>query len=117
MAKTKDMSVDLAELSTVMAKAGQDAPKTFEQQLEAISAELVDLLGRKNRNYGSSFDRQMSEYGLPASLIRMDDKLSRLKALSTNEVADEVGESIDDTLLDLAGYALMTLRYLRGNDT
>ncbi|MBC1290556.1 DUF1599 domain-containing protein [Listeria booriae] len=96
-----------------MTKAGQDAPKTFEQQLEAISAELVDLLGRKNRGYGNSHDRQLDQYGEVATVIRLDDKLSRLRSLVIDGVPDEVGESIDDTLLDICGYSLLLLRYLR----
>lgn len=116
MAKTKDARITVDDLYEMAYPSKPVETPTFEQQLEAISAELVDLLGRKNKNYGSSFDRQMSEYGLPASLIRMDDKLSRLKTLGTTEVTDEVGESIEDTLLDLAGYALMTLRYIRADD-
>ncbi|WP_260447226.1 nucleotide modification associated domain-containing protein [Listeria newyorkensis] len=114
MTKTKDARITVDDIYE-MEYPSKPVTPTFEQQLEAISAELVELLGRKNRNYGASFDRQMAEYGLPASLIRMDDKLSRLKALGTTEVVDEVGESIEDTLLDLAGYALMTLRHLRAD--
>lgn len=108
MTNTKDLPLQVAD--TLPAEA--IAP-TFEQQLEAISAELVELLGRKNRNYGNSHDRQLDQYGAVATVIRLDDKLSRLRSLVIDGVPDEVGESIDDTLLDVCGYSFLLLRYLR----
>ena len=40
--------------------------------------------------------------------IRLDDKLNRLKSLAKNQ-AQVQDESIRDTLLDLANYAIMTV--------
>ena len=40
--------------------------------------------------------------------IRLDDKLNRLKSLAKNS-AQVRDESIRDTLLDLANYAIMTV--------
>lgn len=41
--------------------------------------------------------------------IRLEDKLQRVKNLVRNGSAAVNDESIDDTLLDLANYAIMTL--------
>lgn len=41
--------------------------------------------------------------------IRLEDKLNRLKALTRNGNQQVNDESIDDTLMDLANYAIMTL--------
>ena len=41
--------------------------------------------------------------------IRLEDKLQRVKNLVRNGGAAVNDESIDDTLLDLANYAIMTL--------
>ena len=47
-----------------------------------------------------------------SGLIRIDDKVRRLKNLRNkeNQVKDE---SIEDTLLDLCGYAILTLMEIR----
>lgn len=73
-----------------------------------ICEELTALYERKNHDYGDSFARTYQEFGLTMSCIRLDDKLQRLKTLSksTAQVDDE---TIDDTLIDLANYAIMTL--------
>lgn len=41
--------------------------------------------------------------------IRLSDKLSRFKTLSKNPVQQVQDESMRDTLLDLANYAIMTV--------
>jgi hypothetical protein len=67
---------------------------------------LSDLLIKKNRDYGNSVQEQFEEYGLTSILIRLDDKLRRLKNLLSNPqlVKDE---SVLDTMNDLAGYAVL----------
>lgn len=79
--------------------------------LARITNELIDLIERKNKNYGNSFGCQMDEYGILAATIRLDDKMSRLRSLTKGE-PDKVGESIEDTVLDMMGYCLLTLDYL-----
>ena len=73
-----------------------------------ICRELNKIYKTKNADYGDSFGKSYAEYGLVMSCIRLEDKLNRLKSLTKNEqqVKDE---SIEDTLLDLANYAIMTL--------
>lgn len=79
-----------------------------------ICHELNRIYQLKNKDYGNSFSKQFEEYGLVSSAIRIEDKLNRLKNLINNEqqVNDE---SIEDTLLDLANYAIMTVMELRNN--
>ena len=69
---------------------------------------LTALYERKNHDYGDSFAKSYREYGMTMPCIRLEDKLNRLKTLIKNEslVSDE---SIEDTLLDLANYAIMTV--------
>lgn len=62
----------------------------------------------KNHDYGDSFAKTRSI--IPqAILVRLHDKLNRLTTLLTGEDAKVKDESIEDTLLDLANYALMEL--------
>jgi hypothetical protein len=41
--------------------------------------------------------------------IRLEDKLNRLKSLTRSGDQQVNDESIDDTLMDLANYAIMTI--------
>ena len=70
----------------------------------------------KNSDYGDSFSESMDEYGLTAGLIRMGDKMSRLKSLNKRETMSVHDESLQDTLLDLANYAIMTAMWLNPED-
>lgn len=72
-----------------------------------IVGEMTELYSRKNHDYGDSFSKMHQEFGMTHAIIRMQDKLNRLKALN-NEGA-QVNESVRDTLIDLACYAVMTI--------
>lgn len=62
----------------------------------------------KNHDYGDSFKKSIKEFGIIASVVRMSDKMERVKQLV--KVKDSmVDESIRDTLMDLANYAIMTI--------
>lgn len=74
----------------------------------SICSGLTDLYTRKNHDYGDSFAKSYQEWGLAMPCIRLDDKLNRLKSLAKNQ-AQVQDESIRDTLLDLANYAIMTV--------
>lgn len=74
----------------------------------AICAELTDLYTRKNADYGDSFAKSFDEYGFAMPCIRLDDKLNRLKSLTKGH-SYRVDESVRDTLMDLANYAIMTV--------
>ena len=55
----------------------------------------------------------MDKYGVAAFFIREEDKLNRLYTLMVKNLSNEVAdESIQDTLLDMAGYAILTKIYL-----
>lgn len=75
----------------------------------SICAELTALYERKNHDYGDSFAKSFAEYGMAMPCIRLEDKLNRLKALTRNGNQQVSDESVDDTLMDLANYAIMTL--------
>jgi Nucleotide modification associated domain 1 len=81
-------------------------------RIESVCNEVRDLLIRKNHDYGDSFSKQFEKYGVLSGMIRMDDKMRRLETLIGGEEA-QVAESIEDTVADLAGYALLTLVELR----
>lgn len=74
----------------------------------SICEELNEIYAWKNHDYGDSFGKGYAEYGMVMAVIRLEDKLNRLKSLIKAEslVKDE---SISDTLMDLANYAIMTV--------
>jgi hypothetical protein len=82
----------------------------FDLLVDELTKELAETLKRKNRDYGDSFAKQYAKYGMASSMIRIEDKISRLETLvKNNEKTNVQDESLDDTLLDLCGYSLLTL--------
>lgn len=73
-----------------------------------ICQDLTALYERKNHDYGDNFGKGFREYGMVMPVIRLEDKLNRLKALLKDDAMVK-DESIDDTLMDIANYAIMTL--------
>lgn len=74
-----------------------------------ICDELNVLYTKKNHDYGDSFHLSYLEEGMAMPRIRLGDKLNRFKALSRNGKQEVNDESIRDTLIDLANYAIMTI--------
>lgn len=96
------------EIQNVPSTDVHDAQLTQANRIRSACSELAELLVRKNHDYGDSFSQQYSKYGLMSALIRMDDKMRRLETLQQAESMAQVDESVSDTLLDLAGYALLS---------
>lgn len=80
-------------------------------QHQQVLVELNRLYARKNHDYGDSFHLTYQKWGLPMAAIRLEDKYRRFETLIRAEgrVKDE---SVRDTLIDLANYALMTVMEL-----
>lgn len=83
--------------------------------------ELCTLLNetyiKKNHDYGDSFHLSFLEEGMAMPRIRLSDKLNRFKALSKGAEQRVADESMIDTLLDLANYALMTVLEIEAGKT
>lgn len=76
-------------------------------KLAVIFKESLDTYKAKNADYGDSFSKSYQEFGLTAPIVRMSDKMERLKSLSKLD-AKVKDESIKVTLMDLGTYAFMT---------
>lgn len=83
-----------------------------EHILEKIFKEMFSTYVKKNADYGNSFEKSIKKFGLVASAVRLSDKLERFSNLISSD-AQVKDESIEDTLLDMANYAAMTVLYLR----
>lgn len=81
-------------------------------KISEVVENLRKILIAKNKNYGNSvFQTPALLPDLPAEkaiFVRMSDKVARLASLASGE-KDRVGESIEDTLLDLAGYCVLAI--------
>ena len=76
---------------------------------EDVTVVLRNLYDAKNRDYGDSFGQSFRKWGLPMSCIRLGDKLNRLESFAQKKDMRVNDESVEDTLMDLANYAIMTL--------
>ena len=85
-------------------------------QFKRVANALAAQYARKNEAYGDSFGKSVKRYGIISALTRMSDKWNRLESLlidgNKNGVSDE---SVNDTLLDLATYCIMTVLATRSN--
>lgn len=74
-----------------------------------ICLALNNLYAKKNHDYGDSFHQTFVEEGMAMARIRLGDKFNRFKTLSRGGDQKVNDESIRDTLIDLANYAIMTV--------
>ena len=87
--------------------AGSEVEGSKVDLFREITAKMADTYEAKNHDYGDSFALLRAKY--PESIcIRLMDKLLRLERLIGGQTA-MVSESIEDTLLDIANYAVMEL--------
>ena len=77
-----------------------------------ICQELTETYEKKNADYGNSFENSLDKHGMIAGIVRMDDKMSRLISLNSKNEQQVMDESMRDTLMDLANYAIMSVMWL-----
>lgn len=81
------------------------------EQFMSITQNMTKTYAAKNHDYGNSFNKSLDRFGIVASIVRMGDKMNRIESLTKKE-AQVKDESIKDTLLDMANYAIMTVMWL-----
>lgn len=75
----------------------------------AICHKLNAVYKAKNHDYGDSFGDTYRKLGIISAVTRLSDKMNRLMSLAVKHDAQVKDEKIEDTLLDMANYAIMTL--------
>ena len=73
-----------------------------EKEMKKILEELQELLKMKNKTYG---DKNIAKIGKPGVLVRIEEKVERLKNMLENNIQD--AETREDTWKDIAGYAII----------
>lgn len=76
-------------------------------RFEELTEKMLELYKLKNKKYGNSFSKTFQEYGATMLCIRLEDKLNRAKQLLLKGEIGTEDESVIDTLVDLANYAIM----------
>lgn len=84
---------------------------TSAHQFKDIVKGMIETYVRKNHDYGNSFDKSLDKFGLVASVVRIGDKMNRIESLVQKKAMVQ-DESIRDTLLDMANYAIMTVMWM-----
>lgn len=86
---------------------------------ETLHKELLDYLHNlyimKNADYGSSIHDTYLKYGITAYLIRLEDKMNRARNIVQKQQEKVLDEKLEDTLLDLANYAILAAMELRSS--
>lgn len=77
----------------------------------AITNKMCNTFEAKNTDYGNSFHKIFKECGMTYAYGHMAEKLERINSLRKNE-AKVKGESMKDSLYDLANYAILTIMEL-----
>ena len=116
--------VETIKDAMIPAKEFQESSKTFanlpgkpktkvERHYEIVKG-LNNLYARKNADYGDSVHDTYMKYGLTSFLVRLEDKLNRARTLSKQD-ALVTDEKLEDTLLDMANYAILAVLELKGD--
>lgn len=92
-------------MNQIVKNVGTDKIKMHEE----LCMKLHDIYVAKNSDYGDSFGKSYDKYGIIAAMVRMEDKWNRMENLVVKDTIPLVNdESLKDTCLDLANYAIMT---------
>jgi hypothetical protein len=83
--------------------------------IERFTRDRILVYLKKNKDYGDSFVSSINCLGKTAGLVRILDKVNRLKSLMTS--TNEVSESLEDTVLDLFNYVVMFKCAIEGNNS
>lgn len=90
----------------------EDRVKKFRE----VAEQICNLYEKKDKCYGGSFNTTYDNLGIISAATRISDKYNRLCNLVKNPNIDNLGESLCDTLMDLAAYSIMTIVKLNDNE-
>ena len=88
-------------------------PSKFDLSVWETYDELAELLLKKHRDYGPKNISESPGGPLNGLRVRMHDKLARINNLIDNDRTPE-NESLEDSIKDMANYAIIGLLVLRG---
>ncbi|MFH2021806.1 MAG: hypothetical protein ABIJ33_00785 [Patescibacteria group bacterium] len=86
------------------------APQNLNQAIEQINAELLAMFLKKHKDYGKGNILANGELGIA---MRISEKIERTKHLLVTKQEPQ-NETIDETWIDVAVYAVIGVLYRRG---
>lgn len=86
------------------------------KSFQDITKSMNELYEKKNKDYGNSFEVSLNKYGIISALTRISDKFNRLENIILTNETKVKDEKLEDTLLDLASYSVMTLLWLKNKN-
>lgn len=88
----------------------QKQPQTLDKAFEQVNEELLEMFLKKHRDYGKDNILAIEELGIS---MRILEKVQRLKNLMMRN-DEPSNESIEETWIDIAVYAIIGVLYRRG---
>lgn len=87
---------------------GKQNERTDSERFKEITDKMCDIYKQKNSDYGSSFSKLFKKCGMTYAYGHLAEKIERIDSLSNND-AKVQGESMIDSLYDLANYSILTI--------
>ena len=106
-----DDNLNWSELPFNSIIMGEQSKKTDADRFKEITDKMFETFKAKNHDYGSSLSNLFKECGMTYAYGHMAEKLERVKSLMKDD-AKVKGESMKDSLYDLANYAILTIMEL-----
>ena len=107
--KSKVELREIRKIREIVMKIHQESLKSIisitHKSRQDIRASALQLFSKKNADYGDAF----AEYNVLGIIVRMGDKIFRLKTLTKRDDQQVKDESILDTLEDLFNYSAMAI--------
>ena len=83
----------------------------------AICDRMADLYEKKNKGYGNSYSEAYPDTGVIGLISPISHTYHRLINLIRNPKIDDLGEPIQDTLIDMANYCIMALMEIETHES
>lgn len=91
--------------------SSQSDPQTLDQAFAQVNDQVLQMFLNKHRDYGKGNILSIEELGIA---LRIMEKVQRLKNLLMKPGEKPVNESIEETWIDIATYAVIAVLYRRG---
>ena len=88
--------------------------KQLIEKIGQLHNQELELIKVKNKDYGADKDpfANFQWFGKLGFLVRMSDKLMRVKQIFESGEVSVKSESVKDTLMDLSNYSNLLIAYL-----
>ena len=85
----------------------------MKKDIKEIALEIAKVVEMKNNDYNYAFAKGVDEFGYYEYLVALGHKYRRIKSLTVENNEQLVNESVEDTLIDIVGYTLNMIKYIR----